>query len=280
MNATVKIFAVLAAFGAPMLQAQERRAPSAEQRIARATADLPLTADQQSRIDAVASRYASLQPGDSWRLAAELEAILTDEQVGSLAEKRAACHAERRDAGEEGSRHRGKAKHRAKKVAHHLDLTEAQREQMKAQRQATRAEHEALREGLQSGAITAEQFTARVAALREQARADFESRLTPEQRQRVVDAEAQREAMQTAREAALRITPQQKAAFEAARVEAARSGERGTMRGEQAEILTEDQQQIIAVHRALAHRGHHGRRGDRGERPARRERSGREADAQ
>ena len=266
MNTPIKALALLAAFGAPTLQAQpDREAPSAEQRIGLATSGLTLTASQQSQLDALASRYADLQPGDSWPLAADLEAVLTDGQIQSLAEKRAAQRAhrsQRHQAKGAGADHRGKTD-RLRKASRALGLTEAQQAQMKERRETARAERKALREQLQAGAITDEQFTGRSRVLREQASASFDEVLTPGQRQKREEAEARRDAMRTAREAVLQITPEQKAAFRSVRVEAARSGERGAARGSKREVLTEDQRQIVAVHRALAERSDRHGRGER-----------------
>ena len=279
MNPTIKALALLAAFGAPALQAQAgREAPSAQQRIARATAGLDLTADQQAKLSALADRYTFDEPGASWRLAADVEAILTDAQVQSLASKRAAHRARRAEQperSERGARRGPRGEHGEKGGRHgapagRLDLTDDQREQVKEGRAAMRQEHEALRAQRQSGAITAEQYAQRSEALREKAKATFASVLTAEQRQTMQEAEARREAERAAREAVLQITPAQKAAFEAARAEAARSGERGALRGDKEELLTAEQQQIVAVHRALSMRsGRPETKGARGARPER-----------
>ena len=277
MNRTIQAFALLAALGAPALQAQapgER--PSAQQRIDRATAALDLSAAQQAQLRALAERYANDDSRTSWHLAADVDAILTDEQASALAKPRRErrvtrgerpASAERK--GRSDARHsRGKDEGRAAKGAHRLDLSDAQQEQMQAQRKTLRAQHDALREQLQSGALTAEQFASRSQSLREQSRAAFEATLTAEQRQKMDQAEARRDAEKAARETVLQITPAQKAAFESARAEAARAGEGRGARGGRAEILTDEQRQLVAVHRALSGgREQRDRKGGPGGRP-------------
>ena len=260
MTSPIRTLALLAAIGAPALQAQAvREAPSAQQRIARATAGLDLSQDQETKLDAVAARHTTAEPGATWRLAADVEAILTDAQVQSLAEKRA----EHRTRRSERRGPSGEKAGRGRKAGGLLGLTEAQREQMKAGREAMRTQHEALRAQLQSGALSDAEYAERSRALRDEAKAAFDAALTDAQRRTMQEAAARREAERAAREAVLQITPAQKAAYEAARADAARSGERGA----KAEVLTEDQRQIVAVHRALSMR--QGRKGARVERPGR-----------
>ncbi len=264
-------------------------------RLARVTGGLSVTAAQQQQIDALAARYATPQPGDSWRLAADVAAVLTPQQIDGLrtagearrsdAQRGDRTRAERRERGTRAGRRDGARLGRAGdgRAERPAGLTEAQREQMRTTRQAQRAEMQALVERFRGGALSDAAFTAERDALRARHRAATDAALTPEQRQARATAEQRRAAAEQARVQALRLTDAQQRALEALRLERLRTSpartergarpsdaEREAMRSRAAamrtradEILTPEQRAVVAVHRALGGGMHGTRSGDR-----------------
>ncbi len=187
--------------------------------------------------------------------------------------------------------------------------TDEQREALREAQTAQREQMQALVAQLRAGQITDDAFVARSRALREQAEAQRRAALPADQRERMAQMDARREAAQTARENALGLTDAQKAAYQtialdrlrsaperpdlrpfldedgqldrAALREAmreqreARGDDREALRERTESILTDEQQSVVAIHRAIAGRsgeaGRHGMRGRgmraRGSRP-------------
>ena len=171
-----------------------------------------------------------------------------------------------------------------------------QREAVRAIVQDVRPQAEALVERFRAGDLSDEAFLSEVRELREAAAARLGAALPTEAADRMAQATARHEEATAAREEALGLTAAQKDAYQAraldrlhegrrrpdmrpyldaeghldrqafreamrAQREAARS-EREARREQAAQILTDEQQDIVAVHRALA--GRHGMRGRRG----------------
>lgn len=165
-------------------------------------------------------------------------------------------------------------------------LTDEQRQSLRDARNAQREQMQALVQQLRDGEISDDAFVARSEALREQAAEELRSVLPAEQRERLAEAEARREAAEAAREAALDLTDAQKEAFQALALDRIRSAperpdlrpylddegrldrealradqrdrreaqreRREAARDEAADILTDEQEAIVALHRAIA----------------------------
>ena len=175
-------------------------------------------------------------------------------------------------------------------------MSDEQREAVRAVVQDVRPQAEALVERFRAGDLSDEAFLSEVRELREDAAARLGAALPNEAADRMAQATARHEEATAAREEALGLTAAQKDAYQAraldrlhegrrrpdmrpyldaeghldrqafreamrAQREAARS-EREVRREQAAQILTDEQQDIVAVHRALA--GRHGMRGRRG----------------
>lgn len=298
LAATLAVLALGLVAVLPTADAQPARpAPDVAARLSRVTSGLALTPDQQTRLDALASRTTA-EPGASWSLASDLKAILTPAQIARLQQASAARRADgdradrsggRRGDRAQGSRRGDRRGDRAQRgdqdrAAERPDRpTTEQRAAMREIAEAFRPRQEALVERFRSGTLTAAQFTSQREALRTERDARIDAALTPEQRAARAEREARREAATAAREAALGLTPSQKEALQALKLERLRTaparterparGERPTsedraarqaeaMREQAAAILTPDQQALVALHRAVAGgRGQRGRRG-------------------
>ena len=304
---TFRFVAALALFLVVALPSVAQRDVSS--RLSRVTGALSVTPDQQQRLDAVAARYATQAPGDDWRLAADVAAVLTPQQIEQL---RAAGETRRgeRAAGRSGRagerRGRGMRPGRDGEGARtgrgeRAGLTDAQREQMRTMRQAHRSEMEALVARFRSGSLTDAAFVSERDALRARHRASADAALSPEQRQRRATMEQRRAAAEQARAQALGLTDAQQRAFEALRLEQLRTSpartdraarpsdadreamgaRRSEMRTRAEQILTPEQRAVVAVHRALGGMRGHAMRGERGPRAGERgdrRRPGRAAD--
>jgi Spy/CpxP family protein refolding chaperone len=258
------------------------------------TQALGLSDEQLEAIQEVAARHGDREnePGAAWYVAAELQAILSSDQVSELdglqAAARARSRMERgarsatgdsaRDRQGTGARSFGRTPGGGNGFAW-LDLTEEQATQVEAVLESHRAEMQALREQLRSGDLSPEEMRSKAEAVREAIRAEIEPLLTQEQRARLEERqtglERDRESAAERRE----VARQRGEAQHAAMVDALGLTEaqidqladlrqdRGAHREAFAEILTDEQLEVVTVHRALvAHRFHSGRRGghDRG----------------
>ena len=279
--------------------APRRAAPDLPARIAALSSSLSLTADQQTRLAAVGSRYAGqTDSGAAWQAAADVQAVLTEAQIASLRTPRADggragrphARAMRRGGMDRGGMGRRGGPGRAPQSAE----ATAQREAVRAVRADFAPRAEALRTRLRAGQISAADFADAARALRADARQRLDATRTPEQRQRASEMRARREAATAARERALGITAQQTSALREiaaervrlapervrlvpergaerpdqdairARAEATRA-DRAALRTRAAAVFTPQQKAVAKIHRALVHtgrpaRGHRGRR--------------------
>lgn len=242
-----------------------------------ATADLHLSAEQSDAADAISRRYAPRfrEPGTLWRVAGALHEALSDEQIERLQARQKRAFEEKLRQMQPGDL-RERIEHRRSRIARALSrlLTEDQRAEVQTIRQETRAALAALAEQRRSGALTPEAFLEEAHAVREAARAEVDALLTDEQRAKVEAWRERRDEAQAVRIDVLGLTDDQQAALKALRTEQAvrmltladafHNGDdvtRGDLRAALEEgraarraILTDDQQEIIALHRGLMHR--------------------------
>ena len=289
---------------------------SADARLDQLTEGLDLTADQSAALDALGTRYADADRATLWTAAADVAAILTDAQIDQLQQAATARRSERSGArgertrrprgerrarpdgerrarpdGERRARPDGDRRQRAPR-GERTELTDAQREALRAVRDDVRARTEALVTQFRDGALTEDQFVERTKALREEATRRSAEALPAEAAQRMAERHAQRDAEKTARERALGLTDAQKAQLQSRRLDRVREGgpdlrpfldegaelDRDAMREalrerrEQARaereadpVLTAEQQDVVFLHRALAGGGRDGHRGRRGQ---------------
>ncbi|WP_420456646.1 hypothetical protein [Rubrivirga sp.] len=271
-------------------------------RLDRLAQGLDLSAEQSAALDALATQYAQADRADLWAAAAQASSILTDAQIDQLQQAVAERRGERgqvRPRGERGHRsgraHRGDRPGRGERADRGLD--DAQRQALREIRADVRAQAEALADQLRQGSLSDDEFRARTRALREEGMRRSAEVLPAEAAAQLAERQAQRQAVEAAREKALGLTAAQKEQLEARRVERVRESEgrpdlrpfldadgrldrralgeamrerREAMRearGERDEILTEDQQDVAFLYGALAG-GRHGR-GHRGGRRGR-----------
>ncbi len=181
-------------------------------------------------------------------------------------------------------------------------LTDDQREAVRAIRDDVRQQARALAEQLRAGAISDDQFVDRTRALREDGARRMAATLPAEMARRQAERQAHRDAEEAARDRALRLTDAQKRQLQTFRLDRVRESPamrptldedgqvdrearraamrerreatreaRGDHRDAMADVLTEDQQDLVFLHRALAmgSRGMHGPDGRRGGRHGR-----------
>ncbi|GAB5520169.1 MAG: hypothetical protein RhofKO_24200 [Rhodothermales bacterium] len=287
--------------------------PQLETMVTSLADDLDLSAQTtQDLSNAVAARQDDQrEPGFLWYVAADLQESLSDSEKADLfakAETQREALRERMEAfrenrqGTEGMRRNrrgvrqggGEALERLRDNAP-IELTDEQKEAMKAVREQYRPQLQALREQVQAETLTREAAREQGKALREAMKADVQAILTDEQKATLEAAREERkakredrndqradrrEASRNAMIDALDLTDEQQAALAALRdenktereatreqVKAARENgetvDREAMR-EQAQaartahreamddILTDDQQEIVQLHRILA----------------------------
>jgi hypothetical protein len=238
--------------------------------IERATADLELSASQESQLDAIAARYAgSEEPGVMWRVADEVRRVLNADQIAQLEEGRDRIRIERRGPrGEMRMRREGpsferrmrpegrrgemrdRMRHRRFERGIQGEHMEEARELMERHREAI----ESMRRELESGAIDEEAFGDRMREMHERMRTEMEAFMTPEMRQHRQEADERRERSRAVRDEVLRLTPEQS--------EEMRDGMmRMRIRINDREIesgpeLSDEQQATVSVFHALSHGGH------------------------
>ncbi len=265
------------------------------------TRDIGLSDDQRAAIqDLVAhGQDRAGEPGAAWYAAAELQGILTSDQIAELDSRLASTRDRvgmergersgmRERSGEhsrdgahsrEGARSFGRMSGDGHGFAG-LELTEEQRTQIRAVLESHQAELDALREEFRGSDLSREEMRSRAESVHEAIRAEIEPLLTQEQRGQLQEREAgveeRREAAGEHREAALErreaqhaamvdalgLTDEQIAVLDALREgrpggsarggDEARSEIRDAHRAVLAEVLTEEQQEIVTLHRALA----------------------------
>ena len=265
------------------------------------TRDIGLSDDQRAAIqDLVAhGQDRAGEPGAAWYAAAELQGILTSEQIAELDSRLA--NTRDRVGMERGERSgmRERAGEHSRSGAHArggagsfgpmpgdghgfagLELTEEQRTQIRAVVESHQAELDALREEFRGSDLSREEMRNQAESVHEAIRAEIEPLLTQEQRDQLQEREAgmeerrlaagehreaaleRREAQHAAMVDALGLTDEQIEVLDALREgrpgESARVGDesrseiRDAHRAVLAEVLTEEQQEIVTLHRALA----------------------------
>ncbi|MEQ9105368.1 MAG: hypothetical protein RIE53_11810 [Rhodothermales bacterium] len=242
-------------------------------------------------------------PGELWRLAAQLHSTMSDEQIERLMQRAAEGRPQGPGMrpGQQGQRPGMRPGMRpgqqGQRPRPDLDLTDEQEAAIEAIHEAARAEVQALRAQNLDAAALREAMQ----AIREQARADVEALLTDEQRQELADHQAEAEARRAEAEArraenraeaeavrneVLGLTAEQLAGL--AELEAARDAFRESQQAardggaapeelraaaeafhaQQKEamtaLLTETQHEITAVHRFLSQRAGQGGQGGPG----------------
>ena len=272
-----------------------RAAPDLEARLDRLTQDLTLTDAQQAGLEALAARYADADRARLWDATADLADLLSDAQIDQLQAAAQARQGERGDRvrgrrggrGERGARgDRGPRGARAERV----QLSDEQREALREIRTDVRERTAALAEQLREGQISDEAFEARVREVRDDGMRRSAELLPEEAAQRLSERQAAREASADARERVLGLTDAQQDRLRALRLdrvrehqpidvrpyleddgsldreavrerrEAARA-QRAERRDAAADVLTEDQRDLVFLHAAIA-----GGRGERGAR--------------
>ena len=177
------------------------------------------------------------------------------------------------------------------------DLTDAQRQSLREIRQETRRSAEALVDQLRAGSISDDAFVTRTRALHQEAARRATAVLPAEVAQRQAARRSAREAEAAARESALGLSEAQRDRLQALRLDRTRTrperldlrpyldddGQldrqayrealrerreaqretRGDRRDEMADVLTQEQQDLTFLHRALAARGGRAARGAR-----------------
>lgn len=246
------------------------------------TKSLGLSDEQVTAIQELAAQHADQEraPGAAWYAAAGLQTILSSDQISAIDTQLAAARSRIRMERDERSTTREGTGDRSRPGARSsrgmsgqghgyawLDLTEEQQAQIEAVLESHRAEFQALREELRGSDLPRDEMRSRAEAVREAIRAEIEPLLTQEQRDRLQEREAgleeRREAAMQNREAgrqrgeaehaamvdALGLTDAQIEQMESLRQD------RGAHREGFGDVLTDDQQEVVTLHRALvAHR--------------------------
>jgi hypothetical protein len=253
----------------------ESAAVDGEWRLVTRLADvLHLSQEQLAALDRLTDSWheRDREPGDAWRLAAGVQAILDPDQVAELAANAVRPMSEA--AGRRGGRYQGEAGSRHDFAGPRPDVaglgrTDEQHARIREILAAREPELRALREAVRAGTLDRDAARAQVEEIREETRARVEAVLTTEQKEalaaRRAEAEVRREerraeletrgaAVREARAEALRLSDEQKEQLAAARTERRSAFE---------EVLSEEQLRIVAVHRWLVSTAHEG-----GARPA------------
>ena len=250
------------------------------------TGDLGLSEEQKSELQQIAVEYSARldEPGVTWYVAADVQAVLTSEQIASIAARREEMHDRisdrmsdagfrghgsgrgmRRDGrgpGVDGGRHRG----RGPWAGGDLDLTQEQTDAIQDVLEKYRPQMEAIRDQVRDGSLTREEARTRAEAIRDSIRTEIEALLTPEQldalearRQefddRRADRQDAREQAHAAMVEALGLTAEQQAEIDALRAgpktEGTRADTREAHRAALEAILSEEQLEVVQVHEAL-----------------------------
>ena len=246
------------------------------------TQSLDLSEEQLAAIQGLTSRIQGQEevPGATWYLAADLQEILSSDQIAELGSQiqaaRGRVRMERgeRSASRDSAGVHSRARTRSSSGMSHrgdayawLDLTEPQQEQVQAILESHRTEIESLREEFAGSDLSRDEMRSRSEAVRGAIRAEIEPVLTQEQRDRLLERdaelEARRESAMEKREQARQRGESEHAAMVDAleltdaqieQVDALRQN-RGAHREAFGEILTDEQQEVVTLHRALvAHR--------------------------
>jgi hypothetical protein len=238
------------------------------------TDGLGLSDDQIEAVRSILEEYRGQgrQSGALWYAAAELQDVLSSEQIEALVARQAELRAEARAGrGEMGGRFRDRSERaggfrgqgpgagpgRGGIHGEGLDLSDAQIEEIELIRESFGPQLDDIREGVRAGIITREEAKTRMDEIREAMHEALAGVLTEEQlsllEEHRAEAETRREEMRSqweeGREAvhaamadALGLTDEQVAALEALRVE---SEEQGRPSPEEAEARREDRRQAL-----------------------------------
>jgi len=239
-------------------------------------------------------------PGFLWKLAAELQQTLTEEEKNNIFTKLEEVKEKGKDRGKDADKGRGEKDGGALRVIYSV-LTEDQRAEFDAIMEEFRANMGALKASIRSGEMTREEAKTEIESLEEAMKATIDALLTDDQKAQLeqmkadhkAKMEAYMEAIRQAKIEALALTGDQIAAIEAAKteMEAAMEAlkaqvESGEMTKEEAreaakviyeankaameEILTATQMEIVKIHRYLEMKWHqrqkNGDRDDNGSR--------------
>ncbi|NQV72626.1 hypothetical protein HQ496_05845 [bacterium] len=229
------------------LSGDDEATTSLAQSVSFIASDLGLTSSESATLSASMARHAgdgsavSQEAGYLWRVAAELQATLSDEQKAALFERIELAGQRDRQAGmQQGPGNGMKGPGGAQRMQQgqgqggalsQLGLTEDQLAQIEAIREAYKPEIEAIL--AQRETLSREEIKAAVDAIREAVRAEVEAVLTDDQKQQLADFQAEAEARRAEHQAAqeanreasklvmievLGLTPDQVAALEGLRV--------------------------------------------------------------
>ena len=299
--------AALALAAGLLMAAAASAQPTPSDRLSQTFSDLDLSTQQRADLDAIGGRYDAPDRAALWQIAADVEDVLTADQVRQLREHQQARRDEAREAfgdrdgrramrGRRGARGARAARagrgmragrgSRAGRDGATRDLTEAQRDALRAVRSEHREAMTALTERFREGDLSDEAYLSQREALRERAQQARLAALPAEARARHAEAQARRDAVHTAREQALGLTDAQEDAIQSLRLDRVREApgrpdlrpyldadgrldrsalreaqraqrtdrraERDAQREQMADILTDEQQAVVAIHRALA----------------------------
>lgn len=169
--------------------------------LAGVTEGLSLTSGQTAAVNKLAASFGARmrEPGALWRLAGELHATLTAEQIEQIVDRQAerleqmAARAGDRPAFGRGQ---GRFGHGPRGGPAQLlpDATDEQRQAIREVLESFRPQFEALHERLRGGEITPQEFRAQAQELREAVHAEIDPLLTAEQRAALDEHRARREA--------------------------------------------------------------------------------------
>ena len=267
--------------------------PALDARLGRLAEAAGLSDDQRPLLDAVAARYSDANRADLWAAAAEVHALLTDDQIARLRETVEARRGDRRaDRPGRDGRRADRGRRGGERRADRARPTDEQRRARREVRADLREQRQALTQRLRDGSISDDAFVAEMGALRERAEARRDALRSDAA---APDRRARREAVQDARDRALGLTDAQTARLQTLRLDRIRQSpgpldvrpfldadgrlDRAAFRHAQRErrqaarevrqsqreaaeaVLTDDQREVVALHRALA-----GGRGGRGRR--------------
>lgn len=205
------------------------------------------------------------EPGITWYLAADLQAVLTGDQIAAIAGVQ----------GEPGRRVRQKGEREDRGFGpdhgEDLDLTEEQRSQMKAIREQFGPELRRLREAVSSGELDREEAREQMDAIRDAIRTEVQAILTDEQKARIQTRNGDRVARGDVRDearAAERDAMHDALGMSAEQISALEASPEGRRTAFES-ILTQTQKEIIVLHGALTSRLRVRRSGEDGDRPFR-----------
>jgi len=243
--------------------------------VSEATSSAGLSSDQSDTVRSILTDLER-EPGALWAASARIHDALGTEATVALAEDLRQTNVEARAERRHEIRRRadrrrapradrrGTADGRLDRMRSLLNLTEDQQATIDSLRAAYRAEMRSLRESIDGrpSPEARDQFR----SLRTEMRAEIEAVLTDEQRAQIQERREarqakrteRRDAMQSTRADALGLMGEQQAAFDALRADvkaqrdAGERPDRQALRDRAAEILTDEQEAITALHHALA----------------------------